>query len=305
MHQFSYVDTNSVEGAITAAAKNTGAVFFAGGTTLIDLMKLDVMTPSELVSVNDLGLAEIEVRGDSILIGANVRNSTLAHDIEVRRQFPALSEALLSGASAQLRNMASTAGNIMQRTRCEYFRDVNSKCNKRTPGMGCAAMEGINRHHAVLGTSEQCIATHPSDMCVALAMMDTTIHTQRANGGSRTIPFGEFHRLPGSTPNIETVLEQGELISHIEVKKAPAAAYSRYLKVRDRSSYEFALVSAAVGLELQGDVIRTARVALGGVGTRPWRSPEAEKELEGQSVSSDSFAKAAKAALADAKRLEA
>ena len=275
MHPFSFVDSGSADQAVAAVGGNQGAVFFAGGTSLVDLMKLEVMTPSELVSINDLPFAEIESQGSTVTIGANVRNSALAHHREIRSSFPALAEALLAGASAQLRNMASTAGNIMQRTRCEYFRDVNSRCNKRVPGMGCDAIEGINRHHALLGTSEHCIATNPSDMCVALAMMETTVHTLKRDGMRRSIPFGEFHREPGDTPQIETVLEQGELITHVEIKKTAAGANSHYLKVRDRASYEFALASAAVGLELEGDVMKSARVALGGVGTRPWRSVEA------------------------------
>lgn len=303
MHSFSYTEGQTADLAASAVASNPEAAFLAGGTTLIDLMKLDVITPSALVSVNDLPFTDLQLSDDRVTIGANVRNSTLAHHPHIRAHFPALSQALLAGASAQLRNMASTAGNIMQRTRCEYFRDVHSRCNKRTPGSGCDAVEGINRHHAVLGTSARCVATHPSDMCVALVMMETTVHTQKPGGGHRAIPFTEFHREPGDTPPIETVLERGELITHIEIKRTPAASNSRYLKARDRASYEFALASAAVGLELRDGVIQTARIGLGGVATKPWRSPQAEHILEGQPPTPELFAQAAKAALAGARPL--
>lgn len=303
MHPFSFVDAGSADHAVAAVGGNQGAVFFAGGTTLIDLMKLEVLTPSELISINDLPFSEIEVDESGVTIGANVRNSTLAKHREIRIHFPALPEALLASASAQLRNMASTAGNIMQRTRCEYFRDAHSRCNKRAPGTGCDALEGINRHHAVLGTSEHCVATNPSDLCVALAMLETTVHTHKADGTRRAIPFGEFHREPGDTPRIETVLEHGELITHVEIKKTAAAASSHYLKVRDRASYEFALVSAAVGLELDGKVVKSARIALGGIATRPWRSFEAERALEGRPATTEAFEKAAEAAVAGAKPL--
>jgi xanthine dehydrogenase YagS FAD-binding subunit len=304
MYPFSFVDSASADQALAAVGANSGAVFLAGGTTLIDLMKLDVMTPTELVSVNDLPFSEIQLQESTVIIGANVRNSTLAHNRDVRANFPALSEALLAGASAQLRNMASTAGNIMQRTRCEYFRDIRSRCNKRTPGSGCDAFQGLNRHHALLGTSEHCAATNPSDMCVALAMLDTTLHTRKADGTQRALPFGTFHREPGTTPHLETILEHAELITHIEIKKAGAAANSHYLKVRDRASYEFALCSAAVGLEFQGGTIKSARVALGGIATRPWRSGEAERALEGQPATVEAFTEAAKIALAGAKPLK-
>lgn len=304
MHPFSYVDQASADQAIASVGSDPGAVFFAGGTTLIDLMKLEVMTPTQLVNVNELPFSEIELHDNGVTVGANVRNSTLAHHREIRTHFPALSEALLAGASAQLRNMATTAGNIMQRTRCEYFRDVNTRCNKRNPGSGCDALDGINRFHALLGTSEHCIATHPSDMCVALAMLDTTIHTQKADGTCRAIPFETFHREPGNTPQIETVLEHGELITSVEIKKSAASAHSHYLKVRDRASYEFALCSAAIGLEMDGKTIKTARVALGGVATRPWRSVAAEHALQGHPATADTFSKAAEAALVGAKPLK-
>jgi xanthine dehydrogenase YagS FAD-binding subunit len=267
-------------------------------------MKLDVLCPSDLVDVNRLPFSEISVEGDGILVGANVRNSDLAAHAAVREQFPVLSEALLAGASAQLRNMATTAGNLMQRTRCGYFRDIDSKCNKRKPGSGCDALTGVNRSHAVLGTSDHCIATHPSDMCVALMVLDTIVHTVKQDGSKRTISLDDFYLLPGDTPHRETVLEHGELITHVQVKKRTGRWRSHYLKVRDRASYEFALTSAAVALDLDGNNIRQARVALGGVATKPWRSSEAEAALKGKPAGQASFRAAAEAALADARPQE-
>jgi xanthine dehydrogenase YagS FAD-binding subunit len=276
-------------------------VFFAGGTTLVDLMKLDVMTPGALVDVNRSLPESIEERGGKIQIGANVRNSDVAYHRLIREHFPVLSEAILAGASPQLRNMASTGGNILQRTRCPYFREAHAACNKRAPGSGCDAMKGYNRSHAVLGTSESCIATHPSDMCVALAMLDAVVFTQRADGTNRGIPFNDFHLLPGDTPEHETVLERGELILRVEIEPSKLRRQSHYLKVRDRASYEFALASAAVALDLDRDTIRAARVALGGVATKPWRSPEAEAALIGKPASKETFRAAADAAFASAK----
>ena len=301
MHPFTYLGSSSAKAAIDAVQASAGATFFAGGTTLIDLMKLDVLTPSQLVDVNSLPFAEIEVTDGGVMIGANVRNSDLAHHRYIREQFPVLSEALLAGASAQLRNMATTAGNIMQRTRCEYFRSVHAKCNKRQPGSGCDAITGFNRHHALLGTSEDCIAVHPSDMCVALAALDVMVHTLKQNGQKRVVPFEDIHVLPGNTPEHETTLERGELITHVELKKSTSAANSHYLKVRDRSSYEFALTSAAVALELKGKTIADARVGLGGVATKPWRSKEAETALNGREASVSVFEAAADAAMTNAK----
>jgi len=300
VHPFSFVEAHTPEAAATALGRNRNAVFFAGGTTLIDLMKLDVMTPEVLVDVNQLPFNQITETQDGVLIGANVRNSDLAHHALIRERFPVLSEALLSGASAQLRNMASTAGNLLQRTRCGYFRDVNTRCNKRQPGSGCDAMTGVNRMHAVLGTSNACIATQPSDMCVAMTALEAVIHTQKAVGETRKIPIAEFYLLPGDTPERETVLELGELITGVEIPNDPIARHSRYLKVRDRSSYEFALASAAVALELNVGIITRARVALGGIATIPWRSRSSEAALQGQPATTATFIKAADAALAGA-----
>jgi len=218
----------------------------------------------------------------------------------VRDRFPVLSEAILSGATTQIRNMATVAGNILQRTRCPYFRDVHASCNRRQPGSGCDALDGFNRGHAVLGVSEHCIATHPSDMCVALAVLDPDVHTVRADGAVRSIPFGRLHCAPADTPHVEVVLEHGELITHIVIPRLAAARRSHYLKVRDRESYEFALASAAVVLDLDGDIIREARLGLGGIATRPWRAIEAEQSLAGRRASDDAFRDAAGIALAGA-----
>lgn len=300
MHPFTYQEASTTDAAVKAVSGNTQAVFFAGGTTLLDLMKLEVMTPAELVSVNHLPLAELTISEDGVSIGANVRNSDLAHHRYIREHFPVLTEALLAGAPAQLRNMATTAGNIMQRTRCGYYRNVNSNCNKREPGSGCDALTGVNRDHAILGTSSSCIATHHSDMCVALAMLDTMVETLRADGSTRTIPFCDLHLLPGDTPERETILEPGEMITRIRLAPLPFVRRSHYLKVRDRSSYEFALASAAVAFETEGTKISKARIGLGGIATKPWRSLEAERALIGKAATTESFQAAAEAALAGA-----
>ena len=264
-------------------------------------MKLNVETPSQLIDINRLPLATIEGTPDGGLkIGATVRNSDLAHHPRVQKDYAVLSQALLSGASAQLRNMATTAGNLLQRTRCVYFRDTAMACNKREPGTGCPAITGFNRTLAILGTSESCIATNPSDMNVALAALEATVHVQGPKG-ARAVPIGEFHLLPGSTPQRETVLEPGDLITHVTLPPPVAGSKQLYLKLRDRASYEFALASAAVVLTIASGKVTRARVALGGVGTKPWRSPEAEAALVGQTADAASFRKAAEAALRNAK----
>jgi len=276
--------------------------FVAGGTTLIDLMKLDVESPTTVIDINRLDLAKVEKQADGTLrIGALVRNSDLAHNSDVARDYPLLSQALLSGASAQLRNMASTGGNLLQRTRCPYFRDLAySECNKRIPGSGCAAIGGLNRTHAILGTSEHCIATHPSDMAVAMMALEAVVHVKNA-ADERDIAIGDFYLVPGTTPQNENVLKPGDLITYVTLPTATPNAKSHYLKLRDRASYEFALASAAVLLQSEGGRIRKARVALGGVGTKPWRSVAAEHALEGKSPSEAHFRAAADAALRDAK----
>ena len=286
--------------AIRAAGTNQSK-FIAGGTNMLDLMKLNIETPKQLVDINKLSLYKIEIlTNGGVRIGALVKNSDLSYDPHIIKNFPVLSEALLSGASPQLRNMASVGGNLMQRTRCPYFYNTDFACNKRLPGSGCGAISGYNRMNAVLGTSDKCIATHPSDMCVAMAALEAIIHVQGTKG-IRTIPFADFHLLPGQTPNIEHNLKPDELITHIEIPPLAFAARSHYLKVRDRASYEFALTSAAVALDIQNGTIKNARVALGGVGTKPWRSIEAEKTLIGAPANKQTYRAAAEATLAAAR----
>jgi xanthine dehydrogenase YagS FAD-binding subunit len=293
--------------AIAEAAKANTAQqgadirFIAGGTNLVDYMKLNVETPRKVVDVNHLPFAKIESLPDgSLKIGAVVRNSDLAYHPIVRKNYAVLSEAILSGASVPLRNMATTAGNLCQRTRCMYFRDTAMPCNKREPGSGCAAITGVNRSLGILGTSEHCIATNPSDMNVALAALEATIHV-RGSKGERSIPIGDFHLLPGNTPQHETVLEPGDLITHVTLPAPAPGNRSLYLKLRDRASYEFALASAAVVITAANGKITRARIALGGVGTKPWRSTEAENELANQTATQAVFQKAADAALRNAK----
>ncbi|MDZ4858671.1 MAG: xanthine dehydrogenase family protein subunit M [Candidatus Hydrogenedentes bacterium] len=307
MHTFEFIRPADPEEAVaTAARANTAQQgadlrFVAGGTTLIDLMKLNVETPARLLDINRLPLDQIEAAADGGLkIGATVRNSNLANHPAVKRDYAVLSQAILAGASAQLRNMATTAGNLLQRTRCVYFRDTAMPCNKREPGSGCPAITGFNRSLAILGTSERCIASNPSDMCVAMAALEATIHVQGANG-PRAIPFGEFHVLPGETPERETVLEPGDLITHVTLPSPVLGSKQVYLKLRDRASYEFALASAAVLLTVAAGNVSYVRIALGGVGTRPWRSLEAESALTGQPANEANFRNAAEAAMRDAK----
>jgi xanthine dehydrogenase YagS FAD-binding subunit len=275
--------------------------FLAGGTTLIDLMKLEVETPGRLLDINRLPFDKIEELPDGGLkIGATVRNADLAHHARVQKDYAVLSQAILSGASAQLRNLATTAGNLLQRTRCMYFRDTAMPCNKREPGTGCAAIMGSNRMLAILGTSEHCIATNPSDMCVAMAALEPTIHVEGPKG-SREIAFGDFHLLPGNTPHLETVLEPGDLITHVTLPPPISGSKQFYLKLRDRASYEFSLASSAVVINVAGGIVTYARVALGGVGTKPWRSHEAENELTGKPANAANFRSAAEAALQGAR----
>ena len=300
MKEFTFERFAHATDAANAVAARPGAMFLAGGTTLVDLMKIDVLTPDTVIDVRHLGLSSIDVSDDAIAIGATVTNSQLAWHPVVRDLFPVLSEAILAGATTQIRNMATVAGNVLQRTRCPYFRDVHASCNRREPGSGCDALDGFNRGHAVLGVSEHCIATHPSDMCVALVVLDADIHTVRSNGTTRSIPFRDFHFAPGDTPHIEVALEHVELITHIVISNLLAARRSHYLKVRDRASYEFALASAAVVLDLDGDTIRAARLGLGGIATKPWRASEAENFLMGRKASDATFREAAEIALAGA-----
>ncbi len=301
MRHIEYMAAQDTKGALQSlAARPTEAAPIGGGTNLVDLMKLHVQNPALLVDINGLPLSEIQEVDGGLRIGALVRNSDMANHPLVRERYPVLSEALLAGASPQLRNLATLGGNILQRTRCAYFRDVSQPCNKREPGTGCGAMEGYHRMHAVLGTSERCIATNPSDMCVALAALDATVHLAGPRG-ERLVPFTDFHLMPDAHPERETVLQPGELITHVTLPASRFAARSRYVKVRDRAAYAFALTSAAVALELDGKTVRDARVALGGVGTRPWRSREAEQVLIGQPADEVRFKAAAAAALKGAK----
>jgi len=300
MRAFAFQRSSSVDDAVAAHGSSSANSFVAGGTTLIDLLKLDVMRPERVVDINRLPLSTIEpTPNGGLRVGALVRNSDLAWHPDVKERYPVLSAALLAGASAQLRNMATTAGNLLQRTRCPYFRDNRSACNKREPGTGCSALEGFNRIHAVLGGSDACIATHPSDMCVALAVLDVDIHVQGPEG-ERTIPFSGFHLLPGNTPERESALRPGELITSITLGPPVEGARQHYLKLRDRESFEFALASAAVVISRDGNHIREVRVALGGVGTIPWRSREAEDVLRGAPADETIFEAAATAALRDA-----
>jgi xanthine dehydrogenase YagS FAD-binding subunit len=305
MNPFSFHQAAQPDEAIRSVAGDPQAKFLAGGTTLVDLLRLNVETPDRLVDINALPLAKIEsLPGGGVRIGALVRNSDLANDATIRQRYPVLSEALLSGASPQLRNMATVGGNLLQRTRCYYFRDAISPCNKRQPGSGCAALEGYNRIHAVLGTSDKCIATFPGDMPVAMAALDAVVRTRRRNGAERTIPLADFHVSYGDDPARESVLEHGELITAVDLPAVPWLARSTYLKVRDRASYEFALASAAVALDLEGGRgghIRAARVALGGIATKPWRSREAEQALTGAKADEAAFRAAADAALRGAR----
>src|SRR5499433_2724750 len=303
MHTFEFSRPPDQAAAIATAAQSKTAQqgadvrFLGGGTTLIDLMKLDVETPARVLDLNRLPLDKIEATPDGGLkIGAMARNSELANHAKVQQDYSVLSQAILQGASAQIRNMATTAGNLLQRTRCVYFRDTAMACNKREPGSGCPAITGHNRTLAILGASEHCIATNPSDMCVALTALEATVHIQGPKG-SRAVALGDFHLLPGNTPHRETVLEPGDLITHVTLPPPVAASKQVYLKLRDRASYEFALASAAVVLTVSSGNITYARIALGGVGTKPWRSAEAEGALTGNPPNDSTFRQAAEAAL--------
>lgn len=276
MKEFTYERVSLPVDAAVKAARIHNSKFIAGGTNLLDLMKLQVETPSHLIDINDLGLDKVESTAEGGLrIGALVRNTDLAANDIVRRKYAVLSRALLAGASGQLRNQATTAGNLLQRTRCPYFYDANLSCNKREPGSGCAALGGYSRHHAIVGVSDQCIATHPSDMAVAMRLLDATIETVRSNGSTRTIPIVELHRLPGTTPHIEHTLEKGELITSVTLPP-PIGGTHIYRKVRDRASYAFALVSVAAIIQKDG----SGRVALGGVAHKPWRVEDAERSMQ-------------------------
>jgi xanthine dehydrogenase YagS FAD-binding subunit len=299
MKPFDYARARSRAEAVDLAAQ-TGAAFIAGGTNLLDLMKIEVMAPDRLVDITRLDLDGIEATEEGLRIGALVTNSELAADMRVRTGYPLLSQALLAGASGQLRNKATTGGNLLQRTRCYYFYDRAMPCNKREPGSGCAAIGGINRIHAILGASEHCIATHPSDMAVALLALDAVVETETPEGETRRIPLADLHRLPGDTPHVETVLLRGELITHV-LLPPPRSSAQIYRKVRDRASYAFALISVAAVIGMTGDRITRAALAFGGLAHKPWRDPAVEAALIGQRPSEALFQRAADILLADAR----
>ena len=304
MIDFQYSRAADVADAVRQIAGDPTAKFIAGGTNLIDLMKEDVERPSRLIDISRLPLKGVEETADGGLrIGALVPNSDLAYHPLVEQRYPLLASAILAGASAQLRNMASTGGNLLQRTRCYYFYDTATPCNKRAPGSGCAARYGINRIHAILGTSEACIATHPSDMCVALAALEAKVHVA-SGSGDRVIAFTDFHRLPGDTPERDTNLGADEIVTAVELPARGFATNYSYLKIRDRLSYAFALVAVAAALELDGDMIKEARLALGGVAHKPWRDVSAEEALRGEPANRATFTRAADAILRDARGFE-
>jgi xanthine dehydrogenase YagS FAD-binding subunit len=300
---YSYVRAQDVGGAVAALAEAPDAAFLAGGTNLVDLMKLEVMAPDVLVDVRRLTSDSIEELPDGgVRIGAAVTNSDLAADRTIRSRYPMLSQALLSGASGQLRNLATTGGNLLQRTRCVYFYDTTTPCNKREPGSGCSAIEGHNKDHAILGASEHCVATHPSDMAVALAALDAFVLVQGRNG-ERRVPIEELHRLPGDEPQRDTTLEHGELITAVDLPPLAFASNSKYRKVRERASYAFALVSVAAALDVEDGTVREVRLALGGVAHKPWRATKAEEALLGEPANEANFRAAADIELEDAEPL--
>jgi len=303
MRPFKYTRASDATAAARALAANPRAKFLAGGTNILDLMKEDVERPNELIDLTRLKLAEIKESGGGVSIGALATNSATANHPRIRQHYPLLTQAIVAGASGQLRNMATNGGNLMQRTRCQYFYDTAMPCNKREPGTGCGALEGLNRIHAIFGWSEKCVATYPGDMANALYALDAVVRVKGAAGKERTIPVNDFHRLPGDTPEKDNNLQHGELITAVELPKSPFAKNSYYLKVRDRASYAFALVAVAAALELDGGRVRAARVVLGSVAHKPWRSREAEAALVGGPASEESFRRAAEAALAGARPL--
>ncbi|MBW8683820.1 FAD binding domain-containing protein [Chitinophaga rhizophila] len=303
MKQFSYVRVTSGKAAISELSKDKTAMFLAGGTNLVDLMKSGVTNPERLVDITRVPLATIEATKTGLRIGALAKNTAVAEHPLVLKHFPLLSQALNAGASPQLRNMATVGGNMMQRTRCHYFYDTALPCNKRNPGSGCGAIGGFSRMHAIFGASDKCIAVHPSDMCVALTALDAVITVTGAKG-ERKISFGEFHRLPGDTPEIDNTLQRGELITAVDIPFNDALQQTHYLKVRDRASYAFALVSAGVALSLKGNNIADVRIAMGGVAHKPWRLKEAEAYLKGKPATEEHFREAARLTMAQAKAEE-
>ncbi len=303
MRPFKYVRAADANAAVRAVGGNANAKFLAGGTNILDLMKEDVERPNQLVDVSRLKLAEITPLRGGVSIGALATNTITANHPLIRTNYPLVSQAIVAGASAQLRNMATNGGNLLQRTRCQYFYDTAMPCNKRDPGTGCGAREGLNRIHAIFGWSESCVATYPGDMANALYAHEAVVRVRAADGAERAIPIDDFHRLPGNTPQRDTNLDHGDLIVAIELPKSNFTKNAYYLKVRDRASYAFALVAVATALDLDGQNIRNARIVLGGVAHKPWRSREAEAALAGQPATQDSFQRAAEIAMRDAKPL--
>jgi xanthine dehydrogenase YagS FAD-binding subunit len=300
MINFEYTRVSSVKAAVDALAKNPAGGFIAGGTNLVDLMKKGVTAPTRLIDINNLPLKDIRETPVGLNIGALTINSVLSENEIVKKDYPLLAMALKAGASPQLRNMATVGGNIMQRTRCSYFYDTTMPCNKRQPGSGCGALEGYNRMHAIFGAGNKCIAVHPSDMCVALSALNATVNVSGPKG-DRKILFADFHRLPGENPERDNTLLKGELVTSISIPKNSFTKNVHYLKIRDRASYAFALVSVAAALELNGNTIKNARLAMGGVAHKPWRLTEAEKFLTGKNVSKENFIHAAEAGMKGAK----
>lgn len=309
MRPFKYTRAADAANAVQTATANANSKYLAGGTNIIDLMKEDVERPDELVDITRLNFSQIKMvesgaTKGNLSIGGTAKNTDTANHPLVRQNFPLLSQAILAGASGQIRNMATNGGNLNQRTRCQYFYEVSMPCNKRNPGSGCGALEGINRMHAIFGWSPNCVAVMPSDMCVALAALDAVVMVQGANGAMRSIPFAEYHRLPGDMPQKDNNLNLGEIITSIEIPKNNFAGKSYYLKIRDRASYAFALVSVAAALDISGTTINQARVAMGGVAHKPWRAMEAEKFLQGKAATEANFKAAADAEMRAAKPLE-
>ncbi len=304
MRPFKYSKTEDAASAVKMVSANANAQFLAGGTNIIDLMKEDVARPDELVDITRVKFNQIKTSNGGVSIGATAKNTDTANHPLVRQNYPLLTQAILAGASGQIRNMATNGGNLNQRTRCSYFYDVAMPCNKREPGTGCGALEGINRMHAIFGWSKDCVAVMPSDMCVALAALDAVVMVQKTDGSMRSINFADYHRLPGNMPEKDNTLEHGELITSIELPKNNLANKSYYLKVRDRASYAFALVSVAAALEMNGNQIKDVRIAMGGVAHKPWRAMEAEKFLLGKDATEANFKAAADAEMKAAKPLE-
>jgi len=300
MHNFTYQKAENISDATQGITKNKQSKFIAGGTNLIDLMKYRIENPDHLIDITNLAFADIEdIKSGGLRLGALVTNADTAYHAEVKSRYPLVTKAILSGASAQLRNAATNGGNLLQRTRCYYFYDTATPCNKREPGSGCSAIKGFNRIHAIIGTSSECIATHPSDLCVALAALDATVQVTGVDG-DRSIPFLEFHRLPGDTPQVDTNLRPDEVITAIDLPVKGFSKHYAYVKVRDRPSYAFAVVSAAAALEIDGDKIKDIRIALGGVAHKPWRKPEVEKKYFGQIAGRETFEALAEELLAGA-----